>query len=105
LGNLVTSVADEEFNTHIVEEAVVPYLFSCLESCSGDFQLCQQVCFAAGNLAFINDFEQEVLACKGIPLVLKYLKGFPEQVTMVTDVIFFSQKYGFWRERKERNHI
>jgi len=60
-----------------------------------NWQLVQQICFAIGNLAFIGDFEEIIIAKKGIELVLAAMKKHSKYPLMMTDAIFFLKNCAF----------
>jgi len=104
MGNLVTSVSEEEavgFHDYIVAEGVIPFLFDILKQNMDNWQFAQQVFFAIGNLAFVSDFEPIILQCGGVLLASDFLRKFPDRWTMATDTIFFLKNIAYGEPGRE----
>jgi len=107
LGNLVTSMVDDaegSFKQVIEQERVIVMMLDMLRLKFDNWQLVQQICFAIGNLAFIGDFEEIIIAKKGIELVLAAMKMHDKHPLMMTDAIFFLKKLCLWRKWAYNNH-
>jgi len=94
------------FKQLIHREQVIPIMLNMITKClyTDNWEVIQQICFAIGNVAFIGDFEELIIAQKGIELVLAAMRKYEQEALMLTDAIFFLKKFCVWREWSIYHH-
>jgi len=89
LGNFCSAIEEEgSFFEFIEEKRVISLLLNTLVKNMVDWELVQQIAFALGNIVYVSDFEESVLAANGVQVVLDALMTHIDSICM-KDVIFF----------------